>query len=88
MFGQSKNFEEMTEKELMLHLISEVDEVKRYAANVHMNTDTEVAETKDLLKRVDRQLTETDRQVDKIEQFEREITDIRNLLRNIERKLH
>lgn len=78
----------MNEKELLLFLVKEIDEIKRYVANTHVNTDTEVSEIRDTVKKIDLQLNETDRQIDRIERFEREINDMKSLLRNIERKVN
>lgn len=86
-FRQNDNYENMSEKELLIKLIKDLDEVKRYVANIHVNTDTEVKETRDMVRRIESQVKETDRQVDKIERFERDMNDIKGTLRNIERKV-
>ena len=87
MFPTNKKPDEMTEKELLLYLVKEVDEVKRYTANTHVNTDSEIDEIRTIVRKIETQLNETDRQVDRIERFEREISDVKSTLRQIERKL-
>lgn len=78
--------EDMQNKDLLLLLLKEVDEVKRYAANVYSKTDTEIAEIRDTCNKIERQLNETDRQVDRIERFERELQEMKGMLRKMERK--
>lgn len=87
MFSTQKNPDEMSEKELILQLMQEVDEVKRYAANTYQAVDGEIKEILDYIRKVERQVSETDMQVDKIERFERDLNKLESLLKSIERKI-
>ena len=77
----------MDNKELLIELLNEVDEVKRYVANIHVNTDNEVKEIHELVKRMDRQIQENDRQIDRIERFEKTLNELRSSMRQIEKKV-
>lgn len=87
MFNQGKDYSNMNSNELMLEILKELDEVKRYVANVYANTDNEISEIRDLARRIDQQVKESDRQIDKIEGFERSLTEIKSQLKSIERKV-
>lgn len=87
MFSTQKDYQNMDNKQLLLELISEMDEVKRYVANIHQNTDSEVGEMHQMMKQMERQLKETDDQIDKIERFERTMNDIKSSLKQLEKKI-
>jgi hypothetical protein len=86
-FSQNKPDDEMTERELLMKLLLEVDEVKRYAANAYANTDTEMAEVRDLVKRMEPSIRQFETQLNKIERFERDLNDLESLIKTIERKI-
>ncbi|MEM9227365.1 MAG: hypothetical protein AAGA45_05300 [Verrucomicrobiota bacterium] len=77
----------MSEKDLLQEVLKDLDEIKRYVANVYSNTDTEVGDIKSTVEKIERQLNETDRQVDRIETFERKLNDMHSTLKNLERKV-
>ena len=73
--------------ELLIEVSKQLEEVKRYSAGVWEKVDTEITEIRDLCRRIERQLNETDRQVDKIENFERQLSEIRSSVQRMERKI-
>ena len=77
----------MDSKDLLIELLGEVDQVKRYVANIHVNTDNEIKEIHNMMKRMERQLQETDNQIDKIERFERTMNDIKSSMKQIQKKM-
>ena len=72
---------------MLAKVLSELDEIKRYVASTYSNTDNEISEIKSMCQKISRKLTETDAQVDKIEGFQRTLTDIRSSLKSMERKI-
>ena len=87
MFSNGKDYSSMKVNEILRDVVEELDAIKRYAANTYANTDTEVAEIRDTVRRIDIQLRETDSQIDRIERFERTLNEIKSSLKQIERKL-
>ncbi len=88
MFGNNgKSYENMSTSELLMQLLADVDEIKRYTANTYNNTDSEVSEIRDTVRKIEMKLSETDRQVDRIERFEREISEMKGILKNMERRI-
>lgn len=87
MLGNAQNINDMTNRDLLIQIINELDEVKRYSANTYDRVDSEVKEMLDKINSIERQIKETDRQVDNIERFERTLNDIRSQLKQIERKV-
>lgn len=77
----------MDTKSLLLELVSELDDVKRYVANTYEKTDTEIEEIRQLCRNIDKQLNETDRQIDKIERFDRDINEMKSMMKQIEKKM-
>ena len=76
----------MSTPEVLELVMKELDEIKRYVANVYASTDTEISEIRDTTRKIESQLRQTDSQIDKIERFERTLNDIKSSLRSIERK--
>ncbi len=87
MFSTQKDYNGMKASEILIDVMEELDAIKRYVANIYEKTDTEVAEIRDIVKRIESQTRETDRQVDKIENFERTLNDIKSMLKRLERKM-
>lgn len=87
MFSTSKDYSGMKASDILVDVLQELDEIKRYVANTYQNTDTEIREIRDTVKRIDVQLRETDSQIDRIERFERLLNDVKSSLKQIERKL-
>lgn len=87
MFSTSKDYSQMQPAEILVDVMEELDEIKRYVANTYANTDTEIHEIKETVKKIDNQLRETDSQIDRIERFERVMNDLKSSMKQIERKL-
>lgn len=88
MFGNnSNNYENMDTKEMLALALNELDEIKRYSANVYKNTDSEVGETRDIVRKLEAKLQEMDRQIDRIERFERELNEIKSILKSMDRRI-
>ncbi len=77
----------MGAQEILIDVMVELDVIKRYVANTHTNTDTEINEIRDIARRLEVKLKETDRQIDKIEQYERQLMDMKTTLKAIEKKV-
>ena len=65
----------------------EIDEIKRYVAATYERVDNEINEIRDACKRIESHVSQTDRQVDKIEAFERSINDIKAAVQRMDRKI-
>ena len=87
MFSANKDYTQMKPGDILVDVMEELDEIKRYVANTFANTDTEIHEIRDIVKRIEVQLRETDNQIDKIERFGRTMNDLKHPLKQIERKL-
>jgi len=87
MFSTSKDYSNMRPGEVLVDVMEELDAIKRYVANTYENTDTEIREIRDVCKKIDSQLRETDSQIDRIERFERTLNDIKSSLKQLERKI-
>lgn len=87
MFKDEQAPPETPEQQMLAQVMKELDEIKRYAGGTYGNTDTEIGDIRETLIRIEKKLNETDRQVDKIEQFERSINDIRAAVKRMERKI-
>ena len=87
MFSANKDYTQMKPGDILVDVMEELGEIKRYVANTFANTDTEIHEIRDIVKRIEVQLRETDNQIDKIERFERTMNDLKSALKQIERKL-
>lgn len=85
MFSSKKDYSQMKPNEILMDVMEELDAIKRYVANTYQNTDTEIHEIRDTIKRVETQLRETDSQIDRIERFERTINELRNSISSVER---
>lgn len=64
-----------------------LDEIKRYSAGIYQNVDNEIKEIQDTLRRLESQIKENDRQIDRIEQFHKDISRIEGAIKNLERKI-
>ncbi len=73
--------------EMLQEILQEIDAIKRYTGNTYANTDNEVSEIKSLCTKIEAKMSEMDRQIDKIEGFERGIDEIRSTLKSLERKV-
>ena len=83
----SQNYDNMTEKELLIKLMSEVDEVKRYSAATYGNVDKEINEIRDTVKTILKEVKDNDRQLDRMERHEKVLDTIERSCRNIERRI-
>ena len=68
-------------------VMQQLDEIKRYVAGIFQNVDTEINEIRDTLRRIEAEVKDNDRQLDKIENFDRQLKNIESNLRNVERKI-
>jgi len=85
---KDENAEPVTpEQELLTKVIQELDEIKRYSGGTYEKVDTEIAEIRAMCQRIESKINETDRQVDRIESFERQISEIRASVQRMERKI-
>lgn len=83
------NAEPMTpEQEMLGKIILELDEIKRYAGGTYAKTDNEISELLALCRRIEAKLNETDRQIDRIEAYERQLSEIRVSLQRLEKRIH
>ena len=87
MFSSNKDYSNVDTKDMIIELLKEVDEVKRYVANIHVNTDNEVNEMMTIMKKMERQLSETDRQIDRMERYERTLNEIKSSIKQLEKKV-
>ncbi len=88
MFNQSEPLSpQQIEEDKHSALLRELGEIKKYAIAIHQTVDTEINEIRATLQRIERQQIENDRQIDKIEQFERTFRNVESQLKTIERKI-
>lgn len=85
---KDENAEPLTpEQEMLQTVLKELDEIKRYVGSVYGNTDNEIGDITSMMKRIESKLNETDRQIDRIEAFERQLSEIRASVQRMERKI-
>ena len=85
--GNTNNYDSMGTKEMLALVLRELDEIKRYAANTYNNTDSEVGETRDIARKLESKIHEMDRQIDRIERFDRELNEIKSILKSMDRRI-
>lgn len=72
---------------LLEQVLRELDEIKRYSASTYAAVDNEMKEVHTMVRQVESKLSEIDRQIDKIEQFDGKLNELRSSLQKIERKV-
>lgn len=75
------------EQEMLTKIMQELDEIKRYVAGTYASVDTEIGEIREAVKQINAKVHETDRQVDRIEQYDRQLSEIRAAVQRMERKI-
>lgn len=86
MFGGNQQPQFTSREEMLQFIIQELDEIKRYVAGTYQNVDTEIQEIRDTLRRIEQEVKDNDRQLDKMERYEQTLRNIENTVRKIERK--
>lgn len=77
----------MSEKDILIRLVNELDEVKRYSAATYASVDKEINEIRDNIKTIMKEVKDNDRQLDKMENYERKLNSIEQSCRNIEKRV-
>ncbi len=68
-------------------ILKELDEIKRVVAATYHSVDNEIQEIKNHLSSIEREIRDNDRQLDRIETFERTLKSIEGSTRNLERRV-
>ncbi len=68
-------------------VMQQLDEIKRYVGGTYSKVDTEIDDIKRIVDRLDKLMRENDKQINRIEQFERTIRNIESTVRDIQRKV-
>jgi len=85
--NQQKDPNQMSAGDKHTLVMQQLDEIKRYVAGIYAKVDTEIDDIRKIVDRIDNQVRESDRQIDKIEQFDRNLRTIENSVKEIERKV-
>jgi len=85
--NQQKDPNQMSAGDKHILVMQQLDEIKRYVAGIYAKVDTEIDDIRKIIDRIETTVRESDRQIDKIEQFERTIRNIENTVKEIERKV-
>ena len=67
-------------------ILRELAEIKKYVHATYRNVDTEIQDLKNHLNLLEREIRDNDRQLDRIETFERILKNIEGSVRNLERR--
>lgn len=74
------------EQERHNKVMTELDQIKRYVAGIYQNVDTEINEMRDLLRRLETQIKDNDRQLDRMESYEKILRNIESKLKQLEKR--
>ncbi len=68
-------------------VLRELDEIKRYVANIWEKVDGEINEILNSIKAVEKEVKDNDRQLDRMEMWDKKIQNMENMIRNLDRKV-